>query len=331
MILGARPFLPPVLSQTPAALHYPAVFLAAWIGGLWPGLVSTAICTVYSSVYLRPHLMSAPWHDTPGLIRSFMFIYTSVFFTVLVSGLQRAWLRAEDAIQSRDEFLSLASHELRTPITGLLLHMQLRQRRSELQPDKALTGEELRQMVKSDLRQIQRLNQLVDSMLDVSRLRSGQAPFHPVEIDLCTITQEFVTRFKEQRPGEAELLSLKLCEPAIGSFDPMQIEQILANLVGNSFKYAGQRPVAVSVVRVGSTDAELRVKDEGPGIRPEEQEKIFRKFERLSSHRHLGGLGLGLHISQELAARHGGSIRVESEPGQGALFVVKLPLRKHLT
>lgn len=326
-VLAVRPALPSVLSQTPAALHYPVVLLAAWVGGFWPGLLSTFACTIYSSIYLRPHLLSDPWQDLPGLIRSFMFLYTSVFFILLVSGLQRAWQRAEEAVNFRDEFLSLAAHELQTPLTGLLLQTQLRQRRAELAPEKLLSTPELIAMARSDLRQLQRLTRLVDNMLDISRMRSGQAPFHPVEADLCVLVSEFVARLREQKPEDASLVTLQLCEETIGRFDALQLEQILGNLVGNALKYGERKPVVVSVRKLAGGRAELLVKDQGPGVPREEQERIFRKFERLSSQSHVGGLGLGLHISRELAARHGGSLRVESEPGAGATFVVSLPLK----
>ncbi len=316
-VLLVRPILPAVLSQTPAAMHYPAVFLAAWIGGLWPGLLSTLVCSAYSLFVLRPQLVTTPTSDVPGLIRSFMFLSTAIFFTLLVSGLQRALIRAQGAIRLRNDFLSLASHELKTPLTSLTLQTQLRMRRL----DTSLTAADFKKMVEFDLSQLTRLNRLIDNMLDISRIESGRSPFHPIPVDLCHLVREVTEHF-----GDGSL-RLEICEALEVECDVLQMEQVVVNLLSNASKYGQGSPVTVSVSRVDPGFAVICVKDEGPGIAPEHQEKIFQKFERLAPASQISGLGLGLFICRELVGRHGGTIAVESALGKGAIFRVHLPLR----
>ena len=319
VVLLSRPYLPQVLSQTPAAMHYPAVFFASWIGGLWPGILSTTTCSLYSLFVLRPQLLQGFSADLPGAIRSVMFFSTSIFFTLLVSGLQRALSRSQKSVRMRDDFLSLASHELKTPLTTLILHSQMRLRK--LKKADTFSNAELVSSNEKDLFQLQRLNKLVDSMLDVSRIEARKTVFHAEAVDLPKLVRDITSSYL---PNDRRV-TLSLDHTLIVQADPALVEQILTNLLGNAVKYAGEKPIHITL-RVEGSWAKLSVEDQGRGIDPKFHDLIFQKFERIESVNSVGGLGLGLFICRDLVERHGGKIQVESEVGKGAAFHVYLPI-----
>jgi signal transduction histidine kinase len=328
LILTGRPLLPAVLYQTPAVMHYPAAIIAAWVGGLIPGLLSTLACSFYSVVFLRPHLLVSPLDDLPGLMRSLMFLSTSIFFTLLITALQRGLLRVRNALRLRNDFLSVASHELKTPITSLFFQAQIRERKAKkaLAEGKSISPDELHKMAAFDLRQLARLNQLIENMLDVTRISSGQRPFQPVPADFALVVKEAAERFR-QGMSKGELhMSLPATLP--GEFDILHLDQIVTNLLSNAYKYGEGKTVAIRLTEA-SGKARLEVEDQGPGISSETREKIFQKFERFHSPDRISGMGLGLFICRDLAERQGGRIDFESEPGKGATFFVELPLTPH--
>lgn len=219
------------------------------------------------------------------------------------------------AIRSRDEFLSMASHELLTPLTSLKLQTQALQRKH-----KDLSPELIRYMENS-LRFIGRLNRLIDDMLDISRIVGGKFQLQIAEVDFGVLLprklQEFQTRFPEEDISlKTEVLPKVLA-------DGMRLEQVIENLVSNAVRYAPKSPIQIEL-RQDEKEFVLSVTDEGPGIPAEEQERIFERFERVGE-RIVGGLGLGLSIVKEIVQLHGWKIDVRSSPGEGATFSVRIP------
>jgi signal transduction histidine kinase len=235
--------------------------------------------------------------------------------------------RLEDAIRARDDFLSIASHELKTPLTSLKIQTQLRQRLLEKGQHEQLSPDRLNSLFEADNRQLNRINRLIDDMLDISRIRSGQLSLQREEVDLCGIVREVVERFQAQASAEDGELSMQLCDSVPGHWDRFRIEQLISNLISNAVKYGNGKPVVVSVSSAGSF-ARLSVKDDGPGIAVEDRERIFHRFERAISANLVSGLGLGLYISREIARAHHGRIWVESKPGLGSEFIAEIPLQK---
>ncbi len=235
---------------------------------------------------------------------------------------QRAREGLEQAVRARDEFLSLASHELKTPLTSLMLQAQLLQRRIDrgepLQPEAA------RRLLDQTARQTQRLARLVNDMLDISRISAGKLSLEMETFDLVDLANDVVTKLGPQL-GEARCeVSVRAEAPVLGTWDRYRLEQVLTNLLTNAARYGPGTPVEIAVRRV-ERRAELRVSDKGRGISKADQERIFRKFERAVGGHEVSGLGLGLFIVHEIVQMHGGAIHVESELGQGATFVVALP------
>jgi signal transduction histidine kinase len=167
---------------------------------------------------------------------------------------------------------------------------------------------------------------LVEELLDVSRLASGRLRVEPTEFDLSDLVREVASRLKPFLDAAGCALSVEARAPAVGSWDRLRVEQVIANLVSNALKYGPGSPVEMSV----TCEAEcacLRVRDHGIGIAPQDQHRIFQRFERAVPMSHYSGFGLGLWIAREIVAAHGGSIDVDSEIGHGSIFTVRLPFR----
>jgi len=233
----------------------------------------------------------------------------------------RLWRKARDEVRERDEFLSIASHELRTPVAALQLQLQMLQRaahRSMEELPRALEGK-----LDALERQTRRIGVLVGELLDVSRMRLGRLELALEPADLSEIARDTVLHLRDEieRSGSRLLLDLA---PTPGRFDRSRIEQVITNLLTNASKFGQKKPITLHVAPDGER-ARLRVTDRGIGISSEDQVRVFERFERAVTSQHFGGLGLGLYIARQIVEAHGGEIRVESVPGGATSFVVLLP------
>ncbi|WP_224366773.1 sensor histidine kinase [Hyalangium versicolor] len=228
-----------------------------------------------------------------------------------------------EAVRLRDEFLSVASHELKTPLTPLNLKLQALESAARADAEAPL-ARRLMKDVDMMRRQVRRLADLVNDLLDVSRISTGRMKLTYEPLDLPQLVQEVVARFD----SEAERAGCRIeftAESAIpGEWDRLRLEQVLTNLLSNALKYGAGKPVHVQV-RSGVTRAWVLVRDEGIGIAADAIERIFQKFERAVPTHHYGGLGLGLYVTQQIVDAMGGEVRVVSTQGQGATFTVELP------
>lgn len=239
----------------------------------------------------------------------------------------RLYREAQQAIMTRDEFLSIASHELKTPLTALQLQVQALLRTTQKNGLSKLTAERLAQKLTLADQQTERLSNLINELLDVSRIRTGRIDIRLEEVDLAQIVRDVVARFEEQiaQSGCAVLVEAETAVKACG--DHSRLEQVVTNLLSNAIKYGLSNPVEISVtVNHARACAELMVRDHGIGIAPEHLERIFVRFERAVSSNHYGGLGLGLYIVRQIVEALNGTIRVSSELGKGSTFTVMLPL-----
>lgn len=232
----------------------------------------------------------------------------------------RLYERAQTAIRLRDEFLSVASHELRTPLTTLKLQVSA----ALLDMRKAGDEARLERFRRLDA-QIDRMTRLVNQLLDVSRILDGRLALEPQEVDLLALTREVVDWFRDQSVRARSPIAFHEAEHVVGRWDANRIGQVITNLLSNALKYGAGKPIEVSVER-DDEHARLVVVDHGIGVAAEDQGRIFERFERASSVRNYGGLGLGLWISKEIVEQHGGHIHVDSRPEEGASFIVELPL-----
>jgi signal transduction histidine kinase len=235
----------------------------------------------------------------------------------------RLYRDAQEAIRQRDEFLSIASHELKTPLTPLNLKLQLLDREARRHPDSPFR-KAVEDYVTVGSRQVKKLNELVSDLLDVARISGDRLRLELEEVDLGTLTREIVGRYESEAARVGSTLVLEAPPSVVGSWDRLRLEQVITNLVDNAIKYGAGRPVRLQL-DADAGQATLRVKDEGIGIAPEFLMRVFERFERAVSDRHYGGLGLGLYITRTIVEAMGGSIQVASTLGAGATFTVVLP------
>jgi len=228
------------------------------------------------------------------------------------------------ALHARDDFLMVASHELRTPLTSLQLTASSVLRQLQRTEGKSLPAPVLDERMRTVKRQLDRLEQLINALLDVSRIGAGRLELQLEHVDLVEVANDVLTRLRDEASRQNVSLELQAPPSLTGIWDRSRLDQILTNLVTNAIKYGQSKPVDV-VVAATNGRAEVRVVDRGIGVDPEQQERIFGKFERAASQRNYGGLGLGLWITRELVELMRGEVRVDSTPGHGATFIVSLP------
>lgn len=221
------------------------------------------------------------------------------------------------AVSLRDEFLSIAGHELNTPLTTLKLQLTALERHGGV-------GGPAVTKVQGAHRQVDRLTRLVRSLLDLSRFETGRLMLDLQEVDLGALLRDVVDRQLEH-PQLAATVTVGAPPQVVLRGDPLRLDQLFGNLVSNAVKYGGGQPVEV---RVGlEADAvQVEVADNGIGIPAGDHERVFDRFQRAVSAQHYGGFGVGLWIVREVAHAHGGQITLDSEPGRGTTFTVRLPL-----
>jgi signal transduction histidine kinase len=240
-----------------------------------------------------------------------------------VAQLREAELRAQQAVRVRNDFLAVASHELRTPLATLELQVG-RIEWALAQPGAPLEKTELAESLRSLHRQVRRLTGLVDTLLTASGLAGQGLVLAPVELDLSAVVRAVVAEATAAPAARDTPVTLSLAQPVLGRWDPVRVEQVVANLVSNALKYGVGKPVQIALAAPDG-EAILEVQDQGPGIDPVHRERIFERFFRVDAGGQTGGLGLGLAVVRELVEVMKGTVTVESQPGHGAKFTVRLP------
>jgi signal transduction histidine kinase len=246
-------------------------------------------------------------------------------FNRMLAEIGRRQEQAMQAIRVRDEFLSVASHELKTPLTSLKLQVQ-----SLLEQPPTFTDQGEAQRLNACLaltdRQVRRLERLIGNLLDVSRIAVGRFHLQVEDVNLPAMVRDVVAQFSAEISRSGAEVTLELSEQAVGRWDPLRLEQVVVNLLSNALKYGDGKPIDI-LVTASDDAARLTVKDQGVGVDVANHARIFERFERAVSVNY-GGLGLGLYITRQIVQAHGGSIQVESALGRGATFIVDIPRRR---
>lgn len=237
----------------------------------------------------------------------------------------RLFDEAQRAVRMRDEFLSIASHELKTPLTSLRLHVSGIQRHARRGRFDLLVPERLAPKIDAIDTQVERLSTLINSLLDVGRASGGQLKLELAEVELTELVRQVVGRLGADLRNAGCEVRLELQGPLTGHWDRLRLEQVVTNFLSNALKYGPGMPIEISALRRGD-QALLSVRDYGIGIAAADQSRIFERFARAVSVEHFGGFGLGLWIVRVFVSAMGGAVRVQSTPGAGATFFVELPL-----
>jgi PAS domain S-box-containing protein len=236
----------------------------------------------------------------------------------------RLYLKATEAVAARDEFMGVCSHELKTPLTSMKLQLQAAEQQVAQPAVRAALPEGLPRRLGVASRQLRRLEKLIEDMLDVSRIASGRLTMTLEPLSVREVVADTLEQMGERLGASGVRVELEVEEDGQVRGDRLRLAQVLDNLLTNALKYGEGQPVRVRVAR-GEGRSRVVVEDRGPGIPPEDQERIFRRFERAASTRPVSGLGLGLYISRQIAEAHGGTLTVQSAPGEGARFALELP------
>lgn len=229
-----------------------------------------------------------------------------------------------DALDARDEFLSIASHELKTPLTALKLQLQVSQRNLKQEMQKSPSAFHLTRLFEMSLRQVNSLTDLVNELLDVTRIQSGRFELVCEEFCLPDLICDVLTRFTEPLKFAKIEVQVDLASPVSVVWDRHRMEQVIVNLLSNTIKYAPGSHLTVEARREGQNIL-LNFKDDGPGIGKEIQERIFERFERGGVAVKVGGLGLGLYIVKKIVDAHQGTITLNKVLTSGTEFNICLP------
>jgi two-component system, sensor histidine kinase and response regulator len=242
-----------------------------------------------------------------------------------------AWRRSEErlrqseqeaiaAVQARDDFLSVAAHELRNPLNALQLQLVGLYRAAQ-QADDTLSRTWVADRLGQATEDVATLVRLVHNLLDVARISSGRFDVEPEDLDFGDVIRAVVRRFGQTLT--AGRLALEV--PAVsGRSDRLRLEQVVTNLVSNAIKFGGEKPIEIAL-RADADRAYFSVTDHGIGIDPDRQAELFARFARVVPRREYGGFGLGLWITRETVRAMGGEIWLTSTPGEGSTFSVSLP------
>jgi signal transduction histidine kinase len=244
-------------------------------------------------------------------------------------------VKLEHLVQLRNQFLSIASHELKTPLTAIYGMLQLQERMSRAKSPERVQDpdrEKMHSFLKLVIRQVERLNEMIDGLLDVSRIQAGRFSVDPADTEVLPVIQELVAARMGPIAKDAGVrLQIDAPEGLYAWVDPLRFEEVVTNLVMNAVRFSPEGgAVRIKITPEGNW-MKLSVRDQGPAVPREDRERIFQPFERAQRTSRLGGLGLGLFVSRQIPQLHGGDVNlVESVPGKGNLFEATFPLRSSL-
>ncbi|WP_316832088.1 ATP-binding protein [Pedobacter aquatilis] len=224
--------------------------------------------------------------------------------------------------QRKDDFISMVSHELKTPLTSINAYIQVLQRKAIQSGDKLLQD-----TLEKTLKQVRNMGSMINGFLNVSRLDSGKMAIDLLEFEMVDLFTELEDEL--QSTVHTHRLEFKYGAPVKIKADREKIAQVIQNLVGNAVKYAPMGTnITVGFEKKGNHQLTISVKDEGMGIDKADQSQIFERYYRVKNNNmgSISGFGIGLYLCREIISRHGGEISIESTPGKGALFLIKLPI-----
>ncbi len=236
----------------------------------------------------------------------------------------RLYNEAQAALQMRNQFLSIAAHELKNPLTALLGQTQLLQQR--LSHTRTIVDRDLRAL-QVIVNQSQRLNTLINTMLDISRIETGQIEITRAPLDICALARQVVEEVQPTLEGLAVVCDAPATALIIEG-DTNRLYQVFQNLIGNAIKYSPDGGTITVRVTQQSSQVQVAVIDQGIGIPSHVLMQVFQRFYRATNAevRQIKGMGIGLSVVKEIVSLHGGDVLVESQEGVGSTFTVVLPL-----
>lgn len=337
------------MSIDPFLLLSIPVILSGWFGTTRIGLVSLAVCTT-GYVYLFLPSFQLPFQQYFEVaidVALFMWVNYLVIFLLnkakrtdevseykkkhnifldLIRDEKEKNILAKAEIKARDEFLSIASHELKTPLTLSLLQIQRALHNIRNVSLANFSVQKLMDMLESVEQQTDRLSKMISDLSNVSLITTGRMKLEPTEIDLASIVKEAVEHVKLSMRKPDYPITVGIKGACVGIYDKVRIVQVITNLLTNAIKYGDNKPIDVKIEKK-SEKYHIIVQDHGLGIPKNMQNKVFGRFERGNGHGNIKGLGVGLYISHQIITAHEGKIHLKSKQGKGSTFIVELPAR----
>ena len=324
LALLLRRLITPLIGDTSLYIFVlTAVVISAWYGGGGPGVVATIFAAIAASDLVFPPTRSLPI-AAGDRIELGILLVEGLTLSVLIGTLHARRRDAEAALRARDDLLAVAAHEFKTPLTAVIGYTQTLQVRGAREGNLTRRDQDTLRVIAAQARRLQRL---IDSVLDLARLHSGQTQIAKQVFDLAALARQTVAdarltavrRLVEFRDSEA---------PVVIVGDSVRLEQVLQNLLDNAVKYSPADGVITVCVEQRNAKAVLTISDQGIGIPEAARAQLFERFYRASNldRRRVQGTGIGLSIVSEIVALHGGVVEVDSAEGHGSTFTVRLPL-----
>lgn len=290
----------------PGLLLGASILIAAYFSGPFTGILVTGAGLIIGEVFPLFHYQFPPFYDA-------VYFAEGCFVSFLVTQIRKSQKSSENTLKRQDEFISIVSHDLRSPLTSILL---LIQRMLNNYPNET----DLKRIEKG----IHRMDRMLNILLDLSRINAGKVLLDLERLDLCDIIHGVI---EQLTPNQSIKISLS-CDKMIGWWDRTRLEQILTNLIGNAVKYGKNNPIEIKVISAEDI-IKIFIKDHGIGISEQELPFIFERFMRSASVKDIKGSGLGLWITKQLVLLMQGNIIVRSQLNKGTTFIVELPIRPY--
>ncbi len=334
----------------PFLIFIPAIVLTAWYGGFIVGLITTILSALNIAIMLL-YPLNHPLItiNTDLEIEALLLFLVGAFISyalhtakkqdkiveyqkklrqarIMIETLENNYKTAKTEIKARDQFLAIASHELKTPVTSMLLQVQTAIHNIRNVSLANFSVATLLKMLESTEQQSKRLSKMVNDLLDLSLITTGKIELEVEETNISTLVEDVAEKFVSRLPDKNQLV-LAIKANVKGYCDKVRLEQAVVNLISNAIKYGNNKPVTIQVDTT-NTSAQIAISDQGIGIPVEQQKRIFNRFERAVSSRDYKGLGVGLYITYQIIKAHKGKIYLKSKPNNGSLFVLDFPLKQ---
>jgi len=323
--------------------------VSAWFGGVAGGVI-TASATIVGNLFISQYV-TGDGISASLLFRSGMLLITTVLLSLMFSWarnrdetlylkekeriyartfheIYEEYTKALNEIKARDQFLTIASHELKTPLTSMLLKLNNMLNSVKNVSLAHFSVSELMKVLQNAQDQIRWLSTMINDLLNVSLMTTGKMSLDYQKMDLVKTTENVKESFSEWLKKEKYAVKIESEGEVIGEWDKTRIEQAVTNLFSNAIKYGKNKPINIKITNRGKT-AKFIIKDHGIGISREDQRILFRPFERPKAVQgYKKGLGVGLYLTRMIAKSHGGDVKVESIPNFGTTFTMELPVNR---
>ena len=338
------------LEKSPALIFLPMIAASAWIGGLSAGILTSLISVILLNYFGLSSSTNQSIYNSIYILQSVLFAAEGVFLSFIIDilkhrerikeykkrekelndqikKLEELNKNFEKEIKTRNEFLSIASHELKTPLTSMLLQTQSALHNIKNVSVAKFSFESLLKMLHSVENQTQRLSKMINDLLSVSTITSGHLELVFEQVNLEKLIKGVLDDFGARIEKEKIKVTFTAPDDIIGSWDKIRIEQAISNFISNAIKYGNKKPIDVTMKKK-KNNAEITVTDQGIGIVSDKQKSIFELFSRGVPAEKYKGLGVGLYITQKIIHAHGGRIEVKSKLNKGSEFKIILPIKK---